>query len=208
MPKLAATSPRPIRKAAQSLRWFVRAFEDQAARISEETGVAYQADHTDLARVFAEWRKAFDAQKPRDATDYPAYVGFAAGLVLRTLLQVKPVQVTGLPEGADTTNPAYYWPEGYLYVVFCLNVRGLVLETDFDGHQTPRTDLDDVRTWWSFRENVEEDSALAIAFLEHFAGEDAHWETPEIFHPDRTARIAGRFYAPNLHPLNGTVEDA
>ena len=78
-----------------------------------------------------EWVRAFDAQKPASPQDRRAYVGFAAGLMLRALIQQNPLSVVV----ADAGNPAYFWPEGYVYVAFCLNVRAAVLAQDFHEDQ-------------------------------------------------------------------------
>lgn len=185
----------PLRKSAQRLRWFVDAFDQQIQNTEAQTGNQFSVDRGALAHVFADWLKAFEAQKPTREDDKPAYVGFAAGLMLRTLIKHKPVAVVKQPDNADQSNPAYFWPEGYLYVAFCLNVRGLVLETDFHAAQHPPSDrLADNRTWWSFRENVQQDPSLAIAFLDLFAGDEPEWTMPELFRTGRVARIAERFY--------------
>lgn len=187
-------SDQPIRKSAQRLRWFVQAFEEQAEQTSRETGTRYTVDHGRLAAVFAQWLKDFQAQKPERDEDKPAYVGFAAGLMLRTLIEMKPVSIAALPGGADTTNPAYFWPEGYLYVVFCLNVRGLVLEGDYHGEQHTSALLNETRTWWSFKENVADDPSLAMAFLDLFAGDEPQWSVPHLFRTGRIRGLADRFY--------------
>ena len=190
-----APETQPIRKSAQRLRWFVDVFEEQVARTAEETGNRFSVDRGTLAQVFAAWIKAFDAQKPPRAEDKMAYVGFAAGLMLRTLIDLRPVTLLEKPPGADETNPAFFWPEGYLYVAFCLNVRGLVLEHDFHAEQTPSGALHELRTWWSFRENVADDPSLAIAFLDLFAGDEPEWSMPELFRSGKARELAGRFYA-------------
>ena len=184
----------PLHKAAQRLRWFVGAFEDQVARTSNETGNAYKIDQALLGAVFTDWLNSFNAQKPTDSHNNAAYVGFAAGLMLRTLVRRSPVTLESKPVGADEGNPAYFWPEGYLYVAFCLNARGLVLETDFDEHQHPSRELEDTRTWWSFKENVEQDASLAIAFLDLFAGDEPNWTMPELFSAEFFTETARRFY--------------
>lgn len=187
----------PVRKRAQRLRWFIEVFEKQIGETARETGNRFDLDRTQLAQVFSEWLDAFNAQKPHTPEDQRAYVGFAAGLMLRALLRHKPV--TGhVSDGVDTSNPAYFWPEGYLYVVFCLNVRGMVIEMDFDGEQSLSAELDDLRTWWSFKENVDEDPSLAIAFLDLFAGDQPEWSTPDIFQSAGVDQISGRFYSAKL----------
>ena len=188
----------PLRKSVQRMRWFIGAFEEQVRRTETETANSYQIDRGALAEVFVEWLKAFEAQKPARDEDKRAYVGFAAGLMLRTLIRRKPASLTARPDGADETNPAYFWPEGYLYVAFCLNVRGLVLENDFDAEQHPNAALTETGTWWSFRENVREDPSLAIAFLDLFAGDQPEWSMPELFRTGRVREIAPQFYAQSI----------
>jgi hypothetical protein len=199
----------PLRKSAQRLRWFVSAFNEQIARTESETGVCFTLDENVLAGVFAEWLNAFQRQKPDDREEKANYVGFAAGLMLRTLIRKKPLSVSFIPHEADKTHPAYFWAEGYAYVAFCLNVRGLVLEQDFQGHQQLGSEFADTRTWWSFKENVEKDPSLAIAFLDLFAGDVPDWVMPDIFKKGSNRSIAARFYteqiegpvdAPHRHP--------
>lgn len=186
MHALETTSYRqPIRKSAQRLRWFFRSFEEQVTRVEAETKMSFAVDKKVLAAVFARWLKLFNAQKPKADVDKPAYVGFAAGLMLQTLIEKQPVHTVRKPAEIDRTEPAHYWPEGYLYVTYCLYVRSLVIEIDFHGEQGPHDALTDMRTWWSFKENVEEDPALAISFLDLFAGEEADWVRPGFFRPDR-----------------------
>ena len=190
----------PVHKAAQRLRWFVESFTREVRNIEAQTGNRFQLDNDRLARVFVDWRDAFEEQKPDDPEAKQAYVGFAAGLMLRMLIRHEPVSVVEPHPGADRSDPAYYWPEGFIYVSFCLNVRGLVLETDFNVGQLPNETLADPTTWWSFRENVSEDSALAIAFLDLFAGDRPEWETPTLFTADRIRALTARVHRSALGP--------
>ncbi|MEM9320285.1 MAG: hypothetical protein AAGA70_14975 [Pseudomonadota bacterium] len=190
----------PLRKSAQRLRWFVDAFEKQVRNTEAQTKNSFSVDRDALAQVFVEWLQAFDAQKPARDEDKEAYVGFAAGLMLKALVENRPVKLAHLAERADETNPAYFWPEGYLYVAFCLNVRGLVLEADFQSTQELSAVLSEARTWWSFRENVSEDPSLAIAFLDLFAGDEPEWTAPGLFKSGRIHELAGRFYKEDTLP--------
>lgn len=182
----------PVRKSALRLRWFIRTFRDQVSRTSAETGMSYSIDDSRLAEVFAEWLRAFNAQKPDNDDDNFAYVGFAAGLMLRTLLRRQPATTAALPPGTDKNRPAGFWPEGYLYVSFCLNVRGTVIEKDFHGRQPTSKAIDDIAVWATFRENVGEDTAQAIAFLDLFAGEEPVWAVPDLFRAKRLRELAWR----------------
>ena len=184
----------PIRKSAQRLRWFVEVFEKQVQQSTQETGNQFSIDRQRLTEVFAEWITAFQSQKPDNEEDKLAYVGFAAGLMLKMLVKSNPLSVESKPEGADETNPAYFWPEGYVYVAFCLNTRGLVLEHDFNQNQQLGTALGEVRTWWSFKENVNEDPSLAVAFLDLFAGDEPQWSAPHLFRSGKAREQAVRFY--------------
>lgn len=188
----------PIRRAIRRLRWFVGSFSSQLDEITRETGVVFSLDEQRLADVFMAWLRDFEAQKPRDPRDRKSYVGFAAGLMLRNLMSKKPVAVVSSPVDADKTNPAYYWPEGYAYVAYCLNVRSAVLEQDFDEARATSPEFDEIRTWWSFRENVGEDPNLAIAFLNAFAGDEPDWTMPALFQSSRIAEIAPSFYQARL----------
>ena len=178
--EMTGTEP-PLQESAQRLRWLFSAFEEQVVRTSAETGITYSVNHSQLAGVFADWLKSHLSQEPACPEDESAYFRFSAGVMLRTLITRKPLNVTSMPRKADPSNPAYFWPEGFLYVMFCLNVRGRVIQHDYDIEQRPSKDLDDVRVWWSFKENVETDSSLAIAFLDHFTGDEPEWLMPGLF---------------------------
>ena len=102
--------------------------------------------------------------------------------MLRELITSRPAKAGPLPEAADMSNPAFFWPEGYLYVVLCLNIRAAVFEQDFDIQKHVSPFMDEVRTWWSFKENVmAEDPNLAIGFFDLFAGVEPTWHMPSIF---------------------------
>ena len=195
--QVPSATGQPIRKSAQRLRWFVRAFEDRTAREEGETGHRFEVDRAALARVFADWLAGFQAQKPEADEAKPAYVGFAAGLMLRALIEGAPARVAERGP-LLTEDPAGFWPEGHLYVAFCLDVRGQVIASDFHGAQRLAPALEDVRTWWSFRENVAEDPSRAIGFLDLFAGEEPDWTAPQLFRPRGAAPALGGRPAP-LH---------
>lgn len=64
-------SDRPVRRAIQRLRWFVRSFREQLARTSAATGVQFVIDDAKITAVFMDWVRAFDAQKPaRSSHDF------------------------------------------------------------------------------------------------------------------------------------------
>ncbi len=181
-PPMLAGADAPIRRAVRRFRWFKQSFRDQTALIAAASGVEYAVHDDRLARVFVGWLRAFEDQKPAAETDRRDYVAFAAGLMLRQLVREKPLTVQSVPVGSDASNPAYYWPEGYVYVAYCLNVRAAVLAQDFDEAADVAPDFDDIRTWWTFKENTAEDPSLAIAFLDLFAGDAPNWSMPAVFY--------------------------
>ena len=189
---------RPVSKAIRRLRWFVRSFREQVAQSAAATGVQFAIDDARTTAVFIDWLRAFEAQKPADPQDRRAYVGFAAGLMLRALIEQNPLSVIAKPVVTDAENPAYFWPEGYVYVAFCLNTRAAVLAQDFHEDQRLAPELTELRSWWSFRENVSDDPSLSIAFLDLFAGEDPDWTMSDVFRPSETGQIVARFQAPKL----------
>lgn len=205
----------PLRRAIRRLRWFRSTFEAQVEAISAETGVTYRIDTPSLTNCFVEWLRRFEAQKPGQKSERRAYVGFSAGLMLQQLIANGPVSVLDVPAEADRDDPAYFWPEGYVYVAYCLNIRRAVMEQEFDENTAIAPQVSELRTWWSFRENAAEDSSSAIAFLDLFAGEEPDWEMPGIFrgrtaqalelHPGRAARsLPGGDGAPQRpDPANG-----
>lgn len=184
----------PIRKSARRLRWFKETLHRQVDALTKQTGIDYSVDDNKVRALFLRWLDAFEAQKPAELDDKSDFVDFASGLMLRELINSKPVSVTSLPPNANQDNPAYYWPEGYLYVVLCLNIRAAVFELDFDIEKHVSPNMEDLRTWRSFKENVEiEDPNLAIGFFDLFAGSEPNWTMPSIFSARKTSRTNDRF---------------
>lgn len=170
-----------LRKSIQRLRWFKSTFEEQVDAASVRTGITYRLNSQILTECFLAWLRQFEASKPKDPNHRYAYVGFAAGKMLKQLLIKKPLEVVELPKSADPELPEYFWPEGFVYVSYCLNVRQSVLRQDFDANQEESSKLSDVRTWWSFKENVNEMPDYAISFLDLFAGQEPNWASPGMF---------------------------
>lgn len=179
----------PVRKTIVRARWFVSSFREFMAALETETGQTPELDEAKLLTAFSAWFHAFEAQKYNAQEHRLEYVTFAAGLMLRELVRHAPVSAPVLRETQDA--PENFWPEGYLYVTFCLAVRDAVIEQDFSLTADAGPQLGDLRTWWSFRENVAEDVDLAIGFFEEFAGETPNWAMPGIFIPRHVEKRLG-----------------
>lgn len=176
-----------LRHRVRRLGWFRGSFRRAAGLVGADNHLAFAVDDRALASAFFGWIDAFTAHKAaaRDG-DRRDFSSFAAGLLLKELIRVDPARARPLPgEGGGASGaaaaPAAFWPEGFLYTQYCLAGLAAVLEQDFGERLALAAAADDLRTWWTFRENVAECPALAIAFLDHFAGGEPNWRLPEDF---------------------------
>lgn len=69
---------------------------------------------------------------------------------------------------------AAFWPEGNSCTIFSLTVHANTMAKEF--HAGTRTDpaIDDLRHWWSFRENAREDVGFSAAVLQLLLGHPEH----------------------------------
>jgi beta-phosphoglucomutase-like phosphatase (HAD superfamily) len=178
---LVSNAVAEVKRDVRRLRWFRRAFLEQVASVSHETHITFDVDTPRLAEAFIDWSKAFELQKPSAEPDKRRYVDFAAGLMLANLIRKAPLRSRQVGVDDPVVAPSAFWPEGYAYLAFCLNIRDAVLKQNYGEDGEPSDAIDDLRTWWSFRENVSEDPRLAIPFLEYFAGVRPEWSQPDNF---------------------------
>ena len=173
-----------IRHRVRQLRWFKTTFRQHARLIAQRYGLVYEIDDRRLTAAFLDWAEAFSANKGFSDLDRRDFVTIAAGLLLRELIRDRPATAQEGPSGdalvdaTDKTLPiARSWPEGFLYTNYCLCILHVVLEQE--GVSLTLPDLaDDLRVWWSYRENVGEDPSLAIPFLDLFTGNEPNWYFP------------------------------
>jgi len=175
-----------LRHRLRRLRWFRMTFRSHARLVAAAYGLRFEIDDAKLTRAFLDWVEAMETKKGFAKVDRADFVIFAAGLVLRELIRQQPARVAerGLkpppaavdPEMADIVD---FWPEGFLYTNFCVSVIAAVYEQEFG--EAPAIDkcADDLRTWWSYRENASEMPAYAVAFLDRFLGAEPNWLLPD-----------------------------
>ena len=72
------------------------------------------------------------------------------------------------------------WPEGYAYTSFCLSVAAAVLHEMGAEEPAESGVTDDPKFWDSFRENVAENPANAIAFFDMVVGLPPNWAAPDV----------------------------
>jgi hypothetical protein len=171
-----------LRHRVRHLNWFRRSFRRDAALIAKRRGIAIEIDERRLAETFLSWIEAFNRQKPYAALDRRDFSRFAAGLLLRELIKARPVaaKLSGKLGGEEHESSIIdFWPEGFLYTNYCLNVLGAVMQQEFGETLGLAKAAGDLRTWWSYRENVRENPSLAIAFLDELVGGEPNWRLPD-----------------------------
>jgi hypothetical protein len=171
---------------ARRFRTILWSFEKNIELLFKGTGLAAEVDHAALAEAFSRWRQAFDQTKHLADIDRRDFTLFAAGMMLKELLASRPITAIvptelGLPALPETIDHRLKrWPEGYAYTSFCLSVAAAVLGEM--GGEEPRESgvADDPRFWDSFRENVAENPANAIAFFDMVVGIPPNWDAPDV----------------------------
>ena len=171
----------PLRLAVRRLRWFRLAFERFVQATGDQIGCRFDLDEARLAEIFLRWLKSVEAQKPQARTDRHDYVAFAAGLMLRELCATLPIKAQAAPTRADSASAAAFWPEGYACTMFCLTVHSAAMRQEFHEGTELSDTLDDLRQWWSFRENVSHDPAFSAGFLQLVLGQQPNWMMPDVF---------------------------
>jgi hypothetical protein len=164
----------------RQLRWFRRAFETFVNSLTDRYGLQASISEDVLAEVFVNWVDIIDHQKRLAHVDRSDFISYSGGMMLRELIHRHPVTVT-LPQHPREHLPeaAAFWPEGFLYTNFCLTAVEAVHQQEF-GETLKLSDcLDDLRIWWSFRENTQEMPSYAVAFLDRFLGLEPNWTIPD-----------------------------
>ena len=176
-----------VRHQVRHLGWFRRAFDRCAALVTQDWGVDFKVHDAQLTKAFLDWASAFAAQRKYAEVSRKDFASFAAGLLLKELIRNKVCAASdrsGLRVPAEANGRAAeiikFWPEGFLYTSFCLSVLNAVMQQDFDSVVELKPAVEDIRTWWSFRENVSEDASLAVSFLDTFVGNEPNWAQPEF----------------------------
>ncbi|MGF1475483.1 MAG: hypothetical protein ACFB6S_07970 [Geminicoccaceae bacterium] len=179
----------PVRRAVRRMRWFRQSFQDQIDHVEKQTGIGFTVNRAKLTEAFLSWLRAFEVNRAYAQRDRKEFTYFCAGLMLRELVRCQPLAVETMPEvGADQAgDPVWYWPEGFVYVSYCLTVASAVLDQDFDERISLNPKINDVQTWWAFKENTAEAPSLAIPFLDLFMGLRPSWEFPDMVEARRSA---------------------
>lgn len=172
---------KPMRIAARQAHWLQAAFRQYLEIVGEDIGCEFQVDSTKLASCFVKWLRAVSSQNPKDRALRKDYFGFSAGVMLRELLSGMPARALSPPTRVPEDAPASFWPEGVACAMFCLAVLNAVEVEEFKAPKSQSADINDLRFWWSLKENSHKDPNLAIAFFEEILGAEPNWVLPGIF---------------------------
>jgi hypothetical protein len=163
------------------MRWFKAAFLRFVATTGEDLGCTFDVDEAKLAAAFMRWLKSIELQKPANKDERRAFFEFAAALMLRELTADMPVSASGPARLADAESAAAFWPEGYCCTMFCLSVHSAAMAQEFQAATELDPAVDDLRHWWSFRENAAKDASFSSGFLQMLLGQQPNWMMPDVF---------------------------
>ncbi|WP_173931887.1 hypothetical protein [Chelativorans sp. Marseille-P2723] len=197
-----ASLPDPRHRLRQ-WRWFRMAFRRHASEVRDAFGIGYEIDDVSLARVFFDWLESLDELRAHLPMDRSDLIVLAAGVLLRELLRGAPVDDHSAPgqlspakqtdeKASGMADIARFWPEGFLYTSFCIFGVSAVSQQDGDRPVEPGKFAEDLRFWWSFKENAKEMPSLAIPFLHRMVDREPNWIMPDapavgsLLHPGRS----------------------
>lgn len=171
---------------ARRFRTILKTFERNLDLLFSHSALAPDVDHAALATAFANWRQRFDATKHLADIDRKDFVIYSAGLMLKELLAAAPLKtapregVSAKLEGELAKHPLSSWPEGYAYTSFCLSVAGAILHDMGLDEPEASAQSNDPAFWASFKENVAENPAAAVAFFDLVCGTAPNWDAPDV----------------------------
>lgn len=175
-----------LRHRLRRLRWFSATFRSSAKAVGSAYGLRFEIDRVRLTKAFLDWIEAMEAHRRFARIDRADFVIFAAGLVFRELIRQDPARAVpagprpdASPADARTLEIVSFWPEGFLYTHYCVSAAAAVYEQEFGCLPAIESCADDLRTWWSYRENAAEMPAYAVAFLDRFLGAQPNWIMPD-----------------------------
>lgn len=166
----------------RQLRWFRQSFHSSAKALSRRYGLTVAIDDDRLAKVFIDWVEILDDKKRLATVNRADFIVFAGGLVLKEMIKAHPATVTIAPSANPEEIPEIvaFWPEGFLYTNYCISAISAVCQQEFNLVLPLSGGVDDLRTWWSFKENTAEMPSYAVAFLDKFFGVEPNWSMPDL----------------------------
>jgi hypothetical protein len=181
----------------RNLQWFRASFEQGADLLARRIDAEIEVDGDRSSLACLSWSEKLALQKDFSIHDGQAYGRFACGLLLADLFRTAPLRVTRAPRSsersglpAETWAIAEFWCEGFILTSFCTSLLDGILQQEFQRSATLAPVASEMRTWWSFRENVQEEPARAIGFFDLLLGNEPHWQILESY-PSRIGNRRG-----------------
>jgi len=172
-----------LKHRLRQLRWFRMTFRSSVRAVEARYGMRFTIDDTRLASIFFDWVEAVNADKGFARVDRRDFIVYAAGVALRELISQQPLQQAAASGGnvaLEVPEIVRFWPEGFVYTNYCVNVIAAMFEQEFGEAPTIDASADDLRTWWSYKENAREMPGYAIAYLDRFLGAEPNWIAPDM----------------------------
>jgi len=196
-PEAIPATNEPLRIAVRRLRWFKQAFIRHVQACGTDLGCSFTVDEAKLAAVFVRWLDSIESQRPAEKTQRREFFEFAAALMLRELTATIPVTATSAPALAAPDSAAAFWPEGYCCTMFCVSVHAAAMAQEFQASVAIDPAINDLRHWWSFRENARQEAGFSAGFLQMILGREPNWMMPDVFR----ARLENELKPDAAHPV-------
>lgn len=167
------------------LQFFTEHLSHGISSIGKDEALTARFDQKKATHVFLEWVQHVNQQKAYADVDRRDYMVFSAGTLLTQMLmqhaiRVTPQLSTSSWEKKRLDSIVAFWPEGFIGVSYCVTVLDAIFHQE--GMEPLKFQLSayDLKAWWSFKENFDENPWIAVAFLDHFIGQHPNWSDPSI----------------------------
>jgi len=179
----------------RNLDWFIATFESYARSMETHIGRRFDFNEESLRLTYFDWIEQFesDAIKQYANDDYWDCVDYIAALGLTGLIRQNPLKLSSDEFVAEQLDPdklvrlfglklrkvddipgiIEFWPEGFVYVCFCITfINNLEQQKTGKTRRLNDDAFDLKRFWWTFKENVREDETAVVHFFDRILGNE------------------------------------
>ena len=167
------------------LRFFTQHLAHAISSIGADEALVASFDQKKAAHIFLDWVQHVNQQKAYAAINRRDYIAFSAGTLLTQMLAQDAIHVTpqlgaGATEKKQLDDIIAFWPEGFIGMSYCLTVLDAILHQEGLEPFKLQSSAYDVKGWWSFKENFNENPWIAVAFMDHILGQNPNWTNPSM----------------------------